>query len=148
MGKSENIECAFPHLGTFSKFCWNKLYLLGCLYIVYNIVDIWTLCRVTKKYTGHCMWLKVMLINYMTGLQLHSLYRHLGHTDVWGCMGAFRHIGVFRCMGAFGHMGLFRCMVVFGHMGVFRCMGDVWTYMGIWIYGRHMDLGPTDTPQT
>ena len=44
MGKGERIGMAF-HFWNF--FCWNKLYILGCIYIVYNILDMWTLCGVS-----------------------------------------------------------------------------------------------------
>ena len=48
-GQSEKIGVPSHIFGIFSKFCWNKLHILGCLYIVYDILDIWKLCEVTKK---------------------------------------------------------------------------------------------------
>ena len=53
MGKGEKIGVPSHIFGTFSKFHWNKFYILGCLDIVYNILDIWTLIRVTKNNIGH-----------------------------------------------------------------------------------------------
>ena len=78
-------RCAFPYFGTFSKFCWNKLYILGCLYIVYNILDIWTLCGVAKNNTGHCTWPENdadQQYDRPTVIQLIQTGR--GCTDIWG----------------------------------------------------------------
>ena len=55
MGKTEKIGVPSHISGTFFKFCWNKLCILGCLNIVYTIFDIWTLCGATKNNTGYCM---------------------------------------------------------------------------------------------
>ena len=35
VGISEKIDVPSNIFRTFSKFCWNKLYILGCFYIVY-----------------------------------------------------------------------------------------------------------------
>ena len=80
------------------------------------------------------MWLIMMLINCMTGLQLYSLHRCMGCTDVWGhtviwyvqMYGAYGHMGAHRCMGC-RHMVVYGCMGctdiwgVYGYMGAYRC---------------------------
>ena len=80
-------RCASPYFRTFFKFCWNKFYILGCLYIVYNILDIWTLCGGTEKYyrTLHVTNNDAdQLYDMPTVIQLIKIDR--GCTDIWGCM--------------------------------------------------------------
>ena len=45
----EKYDVPFHNLGNLFYFCWNKLCILGCLYIMYNIVVIRILCGVTKN---------------------------------------------------------------------------------------------------
>ena len=118
MGKSEKIGVPSHIFRNFSKFCWNKLYILGCLYVVYNILDMWTLCGVTEK-----QYRTLHVTNndadqlYARPTVLHSLYRQIG--------GIHMDLGGYRCLGAYGCMGVCGCMGAYGHMG------NVQTYRGM-----------------
>ena len=77
------------------------------------------------------MWPTMILINYMTGWQLYSLYK---------CMGENRQIRAYRhmreCTDAWGQYRCMGCTDTGGHI----------EYGSIWMYGRcrymgHMDLG-------
>ena len=60
-----------------------------CLYIIYNIVDIWTLCGVTKNngYTN--------FVDYFV-LFAHGYFVHISLFIDWGMYGC---LGVYGCMG-------------------------------------------------
>ena len=76
------------------------------------------------------------LINYMTDLQLHSLYRCMGDVqayeciqmDIWGFSDVWGHLDVW---WVYGHMGdawmygVYSCTWVYGPMGAYRCMGGM-----------------------
>ena len=93
-----------------------------------------------------------MLLNYMTGLQLSTLYRCIVDIQMYGdlwtywgiqtygaiqmyggvyrCMvgiqtyGGCRDVwGAYRCIGTYGHMGGIWMYGVYGHIRAYRCMG-------------------------
>ena len=117
-------------------------------YIVYNIVDVWTSCGVTKNNTGHCMWPTMMLITYMTGLQLYSLCRFM---EVYRHMSTYRYMGTFRNLGALRHGGIQMYGGVWMY-GVYSCIRGVLTYRGRYmgcmdVWGTY-GLGAYIHPQT
>ena len=72
LDKSEKTGIPSYILQTFSKFCWNKLYILWCLYIV-------------KTFWIHRQCVELLKIIHDTAcdcLQLYRLYRQMGVTEI------------------------------------------------------------------
>ena len=107
----------------------------------------------------------MMLINYMTGLQLYSLYNQIGGvqtyggvwtwegTDAWGIwkQRVYRHRGqkdiegiqAYGGIGTLGHMdvwGMYVCMGAYGHIENVDTYKGHMNLGGIWMNGGSMDV--------
>ena len=125
MENSEKIGYAFPYFWNFSTFYWNKLYILGYMWIYGHCVELLKIIPDTA-YDHNDVdqlydWPTVIQLIQMYG----AMYRHMG---VYRCMqciqayeGVYRCMGTYRCRGVYRHGGVWT-WVVYGHMGANGCM--------------------------